>query len=145
MTRAPFAGRPRAKRDQHPQNLAGVVTAAAHFHHVGIARQVARPHLRVCLKAAGAGDHGFGLEVVASIRSADGDTLDAAQVAMHGADRRVKTQVDAEAIGDPLPLRQLPDAAAGDVDYDPALEVTIAVDLGVLLEWFEDDAGLAHP
>ena len=62
----PMAGRPRAELDEHAQHFAGVVLAAAHLHHVGLAGEIARAHLRVGLEAARAGDHGLGLEVVAA-------------------------------------------------------------------------------
>src|SRR5262245_54809232 len=129
-----MARRPRAEIKKEAQHLAGVVLAAAHLHHVGIAGEVARAHFGIGLKAAGAGDHGLRFEVIAAIGPADGDALDAAHVAMDGADRRLEADLDAEPLGDPPPLGELADAAASDMNGDATLEIALAADLGVLFQ-----------
>src|SRR5262249_34358857 len=141
----PVAGGPRAKLDEHAQDLAGIVLAAAHLHHVGCAGEIARAHFGAGLEAARARDHRLGLEIVAPVRRAHGHALDAAQIAPHGAAGRLKADLDAELFGDTPPLRELPNAAARHVDRDAALEVALAVDLGVLLQRLPGDADLAHP
>src|SRR5262249_9829961 len=141
----PVAGGARANLDEHAQDLAGIVLAAAHLHHVGCAGEIARAHFGAGLEAARARDHRLGLEIVAPVRRAHGHALDAAQIAQHGADGRLKADLDAELFGDTPPLRELPNAAARHVDRDAALEVALAVDLGVLLERLPGDADLALP
>src|SRR5262249_51273019 len=120
------------------------VPAAAYFHQVGVAVEITGAHFRIGLKAARAGDHCLGAEVVPPVGRTDAHAFDAAKVAVHGADRRVETQLDVEAVGDPAPLRELAEAAAGHMYRDAALEIAFAVDVGVLLERLELDADFAH-
>ena len=141
----PMPGGPRAEIEQIAQHLAGIVPAAAHLHHVGVAVEIARAHLRIGLEAAGAGDHRLGHEIVAAVGSADAHAFDPAQIAQHGTDRQLKADLDPALLGDPPPLLELPEAAAGDMDRDAALEIALALDLGVLLQRLPFDADLAHP
>ena len=140
-----MAGRPRAEVEQHAQHLAGVVLGAAHLHHVGVAGEVARAHLRIGLEAARTRDHRLGHEIIAAVRAAHRHAFDPAQIAQHAADRRLEADLDAEALGDLPPLRELTGPATRHVDRDAALEIALAVDLGMLLQRLPPDAGLTHP
>src|SRR5262249_12697237 len=127
------------------QHLAGIVSAAAHLHHVGVTREIACAHLRIGLETAGTGDHRLGLKLEAALGTADHNALDSAQIADECADRQLEADLDAHAFGVPTPLRELARAAARHVDCDAAFEIALAVDLGVLLERLPSDADLAHP
>src|SRR5205085_2098555 len=101
MAGLPVARRARAKTDEHSQDFARVMPAAAHLHQIGVADEVARTHFGTGLKAARAGNHSLGVEVVTTIRSAYPHALDATHVAVHGADRRLEADLDTQALGDP--------------------------------------------
>ena len=63
-------------------------------------------------------------------------------IALTGDEKRISIF---HAFGDPAPLLQLADAAARHVDCDPALEISLVADLGVLLQKLPADAGVFHP
>ncbi len=128
-----MAGAARAEVDEIAQHLAGIVPAAAHLNQIGIAGEIARAHFRIGLEAARAGDHRLGDEVIAAVRAADAHAFDAAQVAMHGADRRIEPDLDPQRLRDLPPLGELADAAARHMDGDAALEIALVADPGVLL------------
>jgi hypothetical protein len=121
------------------------VAAAAHLDQVGIAGEIARAHFRIGLEAARAGDDGLGHEIIAAVRPADPHAFDTAQVAMHGADRRIEPDLDPQPLRDLPPLGELADAAARHMDGDAALEIALVADLGVLLQGLPLDPDLPHP
>ena len=136
----PMASGRRSEREEIVQHFAGVVFGAPHFDQIGIAGEIARPHLGAGLEAPGAGDDGAGAKIVFVPRGADAHPLDAMHVAVDRADRGRKADLDIPLRGYAAPLFQLAHAAARHMNGDAALEIALVADLGMLLQKLPADS-----
>src|ERR1043166_6842013 len=96
----------------HHEHFAGIVTAAAHLHQIGVGSEIAGAHLGAGLKAAAAKNHGLTEQVVLAVRIRNPHAVDAPVVAVQLANAGFIADLNAHGGCDLTPLHKLPETAA---------------------------------